>query len=270
MKNSLRQCITTATGDGKGGQSVNRQAPQGCCAPGCTSMKLCNAHIIPRCFARSLSSPGGHNRVVSDIGSKRAKQPLGVFDPEILCASCDGKLGLIDEYAILFCGSLPATSNLPPSAILRHAPFDGAEFARAMLAILWRASISRRDEFAFLDLGPYERRAAAVLFDEAPLSSMPEFDVVLYRYASLEHDARKFIFMPLRIRSGAVNAFVIGLGGFVVWAKMDQRPIDRLVAPYAINAANSLAAPVIEFERSAEYDYFKQAARADRRRRHPG
>lgn len=83
-------------------------------------------------------------------------------------------------------------------------------------------------------------------------------------YASSDHDARKFVFMPLRIRSGALNAFTIGLGGFLVWAKIDRRPTDRLLAPFVINAASELRAPIIRFTETAEYEYFQGAARRER------
>ncbi|MEA3052668.1 MAG: hypothetical protein QOG72_1571 [Sphingomonadales bacterium] len=237
-----------------------------CRAPGCTETSLCHAHIIPAGFARTLSDLGGHNKAIRSTGAKPAKQPHGEFDAGILCPRCDGKLGAYDEYAIRFCDSLSMTRSTATGGIFRHAPFDGPQFARAILAILWRASVSERDQFRDINLGPYRERAAAILFEEKPLSSFPEFEVVLHRYASDDHDARKFVFMPLRIRSGALNAFTIGLGGFLVWAKVDQRPIHRLLAEFVINAAFELGARIIHFEETAEYAYFQQAAQKDHRR----
>ena len=237
-----------------------------CRAPGCEEAKLCRAHIVPAGFARTLSKPGGHNRAIRSTGSKPAKQPHGAFDDGILCRRCDGLLGRYDEYAVRFCKSLPMTRDAATGEIYRRAPFDGSLFARAMLAILWRASLSDREPFEEIALGPYQDRAGAILFGGAPLVSCPELELVLYRYASDKHDARKFVFMPLRIRSGALNAFTLGLGGFLVWIKVDQRPIDPMLAPFVVNAASELRAPIIRFEETAEYAYFQQAAHQDRRR----
>lgn len=237
-----------------------------CRAPRCTETKLCRAHVVPAGFARTLSNSGGHNRAIRETGSKPATQPHGEFDTELLCGPCDERLGQLDQYAIQFCASLPQTGHARTGQVYRHAPFDGDTFARAMLATLWRASTSARSQFAGISLGPYADRVASVLFDDAPLTSVPEVDIVLLRYASDEHDARRFLFMPLRIRSGPLNAFTLGLGGFLVWAKFDQRPTDPIFAPFVINAATELFALTMRFEETAEYAYFRQAASVDRAR----
>jgi len=235
-----------------------------CRAPGCTETKLCRAHIVPAGFVRTLSAPGGHNKAVRSTGAQRAMPAHGDYDTGILCSDCDTALGLFDGYAIAFCASLPQTPNARTRQVFAHKPFDGGQFARAILAIVWRASISTRKQFRNISLGPYEDRAAAILFSGAPLSSLPEFEVVLHRYASSDHDARKFVFMPLRIRSGSLTAFTIGLGGFLVWAKVDQRPTDQMLAPFVINSATALRAPLVRFEETAEYGYFQKVVRRGR------
>lgn len=237
-----------------------------CQAPGCTETVLCEAHIIPRGFARTLSGPGGRNLAIKSSGAQAARQQHGEYDTGILCAACDAKLGMLDDYATSLCASLPSTPDARTGQIFEHSPFDGARFASAMLAIFWRASISRREQFRGIDIGPYRDRAAQILFADAPLSSLPEFELVLYRYASSHVDARKFIFMPLWIRAGQLNAYTVGLGGFLVWAKFDQRRVDRLIAPQVINAATSLRAHIIRFSETTEFDYFKKVAHVERRR----
>lgn len=238
-----------------------------CRAPDCAATKLCNAHVIPRGFARVLSKPGGHNRTVTANGSRPAKQPLGPFDSKILCADCDGKLGRYDDYAIGFCKALPMTNTATTGSIFRHDAFDGNLFALAILAIFWRASISKRAEWGHISLGPHEERAGQTLFATRDLSSFPEFEVTLLRYASSNHDARRFIFPPLSIRSGGVNAYSLGVGGFLVITKFDQRPFDPALGDFVINRATSLKAPHLRFEESAEYAHFREAGAAERRRR---
>ena len=223
-----------------------------CRAPSCAATDLCRAHIVPAGFARTLSVPGGRNLAVRAAGAKAAKQPHGEFDMTILCGDCDHHLGRFDDYAIAFCASLPRTIIGQTGDVFHHSPFDGPRFARAVLAIIWRASISAREQFRGICLGKYEESAAAVLFSGASLSTMPEFEVVLSRYASGDHDTRKFVFIPLRVRSGGLTAFTIGLGGFLVWAKVDQRRTDGALAPFVINSAAQLRAPIIEFETTAE------------------
>jgi hypothetical protein len=248
-------------------KEAERSAEQrSCLAPGCTSTKLCRAHIFPRGIARTLSRPGGHNRAIRPDGSKPANQPLGAFDTEILCADCDGRLGQFDEYAVRFCTALPTTPAARTGSLFRKAEFDGSRFALAMLAILWRASVSAREEWRDTSLGPYQDRAADALFSEQGLVNIPGFQIVLMRYASSELDARKFIFHPIRIRSGPLNVYVMGVGGFQVLAKFDQRPFNTRLQPYVINGAMHLIVPHVTLEETAEFGLFADAAKAERRR----
>ncbi|WP_380872084.1 hypothetical protein ACFB49_30300 [Sphingomonas sp. DBB INV C78] len=245
---------------------MSQQPGLSCRAPGCAATVLCKAHIIPAGFARGLSSPGGHNIALRPDRAKPANQPLGAFDTAILCASCDRRLGVYDEYAIKFCGALPMTASTPMGEIFRVADFDGATFARAALAILWRASISARDEWADVSLGPYEARAGEVLLGEFLLGTLPEFEVVLMRYASSNHDARKFVYNPLRIDSGGLDAFIFGLGGFQIIAKIDRQPMHALLRPFVINEATSLRAYCLPLESTAEFADMANIAAAERER----
>lgn len=238
-----------------------------CRAPHCNATKLCRAHIIPQGFARPLSEADGHNKAVRSDGAKPANQPLGPFDLNILCSACDNALGVFDEYAINFCASLPTTGAAPTGSHYRRPEFNGPTFARAILAIVWRASISAREEWAEIALGRYEPIVGDILYGLSQLSDFPEIEIALLRYASADHDARKFIFNPLRIRSGNLNVFSMGLGGFQVLAKIDQRPFHEQIRPYVVNTATSLTVLHVRFEETAEYAFFKAAAQADRRRR---
>lgn len=246
---------------------VEGMPPAQCRAPECDATKLCKAHIIPQGFARPLSGADGHNKAVRAGGAKPANQPLGPFDLNILCSGCDGKLGVFDEYAINFCASLPTTRTAPTGSLYRRPEFDGPTFARAMLAILWRASISAREEWAEIALGRYEPIIGDILFGLSDLCDFPEIEIALLRYASTDHDARKFTFNPLRIQSGSLNVFSVGLGGFQVLAKIDRRPFHEQMRHYIVNASTSLVAPHVRFEETAEYAFFQLAAQADQHRK---
>lgn len=242
-------------------------ATGGCHAPGCTATVLCRAHIVPQGFARTLSEPGGHNRAVRATGSKPANQPNGQFDPAILCGPCDGRLGLFDAYAIDFCDALPRSVNERTGSPLQREPFDGTHFAKAMLAILWRASISARVEWSDISFGPYEGQAADILFGDNSLADQDIFEIVLLRYASRHLDTRKFIFHPIHIRSGPLNMYAMGVGGFLVLTKVDQRSFHTPMRPYLIAGASRLETVHIRFEETGEFDFFRRAAAEERKRK---
>lgn len=237
-----------------------------CQAPRCAETVLCNAHIIPAGFARTLSKHGGFNLALSAAGSKRAKHQHGYFDPTILCAGHDGHLGRFDEAAIAFCANLPMTPTARTGTLFRGDVFDGEAFATFALAVIWRASISRRPEWAAINLGRYEDIVANILFSEASLHDHAELEVVLLRYASSRDDTRRYTVNPLSIRSGALNVFTFSAGGFLLYVKVDQRPIDMNLRPFVINRMETLVCPIIQFEDSADFKYFRGVHAVDRTR----
>lgn len=70
-------------------------------------------------------------------------------------------------------------------------------------------------------LGRYEHVAAERLYSGAKLAAQAIFEFAILRYASSELDPRKFIFHPIRIRSGELNEYALGVGVFLVIAKVD-------------------------------------------------
>lgn len=243
---------------------------QVCRRPGCQATQLCDAHIIPAGFARTLSAPNGCNIALKAKGSRRAKNQHGYFDPAILCVDCDGALGKFDEYAINFCKRLVTMPLDVTGKVLSYPDFDGETFVKFALAVVWRASISERPEWTEVSLGRYEPLAANILFGDAELGDSGEFEVSMFRYASPDHDARRFIFNPLQIRSGRLNMFVFGAGGFQILVKADRRPGHPFMRPFVINRANVLRCMTVRLEETAEYQYMMDVGKIDRSRiRHP-
>lgn len=235
-----------------------------CHAPECSEHKLCKAHIFPRGLARDLSPKGGHNRIITTEGSRAAGQPLGEFDPSILCSDCDNVLGRFDDYAVETCRQIDWTRVGRTGELFSHAPFDGDLFARFVLAVLWRASISKRMSWSGIKLGPYEERAATLLFDGKLPVELPGYEVVLGRYASENHDARKFYSIPVRFRSPHFNAFSFAAGGFQVIAKFDQRPFPGMFQDLVINGRSNLTAYLTRLEETVEFKLLLECAQAER------
>ena len=107
-----------------------------------------------RAFARYLGEGGGPNVLMSMSRVRQAKPQLGEYDSQILCASCDGKLGVFDGYAVEVFRSFQSEHRVVAAGTeYEFAPFDGDKFAKALLAILWRGSITKSESFRLIDLG---------------------------------------------------------------------------------------------------------------------
>ena len=85
-------------------------------------------------------------------------------------------------------------------------------------------SISKRESFFGIRLGPYEPQARDVLFGAAPLSSLRAFQVIAQRYENEKISVESIASYPVRHGKGAWNVYSLSVGGFGFIAKLDNRP----------------------------------------------
>jgi hypothetical protein len=108
--------------------------------------ELIRAHIIPRHFYLNYE-----HKTFAAINTQTGnwKQcKTGTYYSNILCSDCDGtiiKLFEDEAYRILL---------------------NDIYIRKFFISVLWRASISKTDEFSNINLGPYEDIALKILKDE--------------------------------------------------------------------------------------------------------
>ena len=102
-------CTTLGADRGELGRLM---LPSPCRGPDCQSTDLIKAHIIPQWFGRSIQSSSGLPNAIITVSHRTQKYPNGIFDSEILCASCDGYLNRhYDNPAIKIVQTLRITSK---------------------------------------------------------------------------------------------------------------------------------------------------------------
>ncbi len=200
-----------------------------------------------------------HNLAIT----KNNVQPTqhGVFDPALLCERCDGVLGKLDDYAVEVCRRFPNEHKAIDGGDMFEMPnVDGDKFARFVLSLLWRASITTRREFKRVSLGPYEPLAGDVIFDARPLSSLQEYELLVGRYRKFgEFDPARNYTSPARAKFlGYLNGWAFALGGFRIMAKLDQRPFPTLVAPCIVNKSTKLMGTFGDFWTTIEGKTFAE------------
>ena len=236
-----------------------------CHGPNCTSENLIDAHIIPKSFGRFIRGPDANVKLTPEKVSQ-ANPQLGEYDPDILCASCDGILGLDDEYAVDVCRRFAAEHLDVGHGLFEFPGADGMRFSKFILSVLWRASISRRPSFASVDLGPYQDKARDVLFGTKPLSNLRAFEVLVQRYRSDGIDATKLYFHPVREPFGGLNAYGFGLAGFRIVAKLDNRPLPQGYGPVVINRSGVFRGMFVRLEDCSEFASIADIVRKNERR----
>ncbi len=53
---------------------------------------------------------------------------------------------------------------------------------------------------------------------------------------------------------GGVNCYIFALGGFRIFAKVDQRPFPPLYRPYVVNGRDRIWGLIAPFEETTEFD----------------
>jgi hypothetical protein len=197
-----------------------------------------------------------------------ARPLLGEYDKEILCEKCDGKLGVYDDYAVDLCRRFKADHRRPFPGCFELADVDCDKFAKFVLAVLWRASISRRPHFNEVQLGSYESQACEILFQPKPLAAVPGFEVILLRYFSEQFDAEKLCTYPVKLDWMApLNCYGFGLGGFRVVAKFDAESFPAEYGPFIINGQTALRGLFVRMEETSEFERIIEMFVADHQRR---
>jgi hypothetical protein len=230
--------------------------PRTCQGLNCQSTKLIDSHIIARGFAR-LTRNEGRNITVSEERVGLVSPQLGYFDKNILCASCDNKLGAYDDYVIELCRNFEAKHRRLSKNLFEIPTVDCNKVATFFLSVLWRASISKRPEYKAISLGSLEDRAREIIFKAAPPSSLPQFKLIVLRLESTELDVLRFYTMPQRVRFREWNMYRMSLNGFRFIAFLDARNPPLQIKPMILNGGTTLRGLYMTLEDS---DEFKQMA----------
>lgn len=205
------------------------------------NVSLVKSHIIPEAFFRELRSEGEIPLLVAGKeGHLPKRAPIGVYDPELLCAPCESKFSSGDSYGIAVLLSQFERHFKPLHVADRVLAFEGNDvdttrLLRFLLSILWRASVSTQPFYAAVKLGPHEELAKQSMFESAVPST---FNAVLSRWGDAEDDTHPTtgVMNPIRERWSDVNAYRLYLGKVVAYVKVDKRNFAEPFASLSLQA----------------------------------
>ena len=128
--------------------------------------KLCKAHIINRSAIKRLFSSPLNNRVLLIKPSKKTHSsvPDCLYDENILCSNCDGIFAADEDYLMSFINQDFKRINLSQDSLekkdiyllKKYKNFKSQSFKKALLFILWKASISKHQTNLSFSLGEHE------------------------------------------------------------------------------------------------------------------
>ncbi len=147
--------------------------------------KFVESHIIPEAFFRDMSPDGTAMIFSAEPGVMPKRAPTGIYDTDMLCASCDNGLGKLDQYGIEYSrrplDEMPVVHRKDQYRVHRSADVDCGRLKLFLLSVLWRAHWSRQPFYSAVDIGPAELGIKRLLLRNDP-GGASLFPVCMLRY----------------------------------------------------------------------------------------
>lgn len=193
----------------------------------CGSAPTIKAHLVPKAFAMEVKAARGEQHLVQTPGQHRpTRTNTGLYDPDLLCAGCDGILGAHEGYAHSVLQDLRSLSGRVWS-LVPVPTIDGDRMVRFAAGLVWKFC-STRKEFGRIDVGPYSDVLREAAFADGPIP--PCLDVTLIRLIELDGDVY-FYRNPKPDRHDDRNLVRFCVGSFLVFLKIDKRPNAGKIPP---------------------------------------
>jgi hypothetical protein len=222
---------------------------------------LIKAHVIPEAFLALPSAEDGPAKIISTTPGFFPKRTLsGIYDDKILCQSCDGELGKLDQHAVekVLRGQNVVEIGTDNQRYARQYGDADAELVnKFIISVLWRASISSHYFFARVKLGPYEGIIRDMLLDRA--QDEGRVQTVL---AEFDKEDRS-ILNPHQTRTDHVRYWVIYANRFVLYTKTDKLRTPNGLANLVLKKGSVVTSVVRPWEGSKEYPLLARLAAAN-------
>jgi hypothetical protein len=206
------------------------------------------AHVIPEAFFRELRDDKEVPLLVTGAAGQvpKKKLPIGVYDREILCGSCEGKFLQWDTYGIdvllthfeqSFKPMLKADTIIGYEAV----DVDKSKLLDFLTSVMWRASIASHPFYKAVKLGPYEEAIRNDML-ACPGHAPESINAVLSRWKDEDNGTLPTtgLLNPHRERWAGVNAYRLYLGKTVAYVKFDQRPFSDEFAKFSLRSLEPL------------------------------
>lgn len=228
-----------------------------------THQKLIKAHIIPESFFKELYNDEHYFDEVlnQEKLDKRTKRRKGLYDSEILCAKCDGKLGkLYDDYgAKVFWGyrnlniKIKDFHDIKDPRIKWRVVYnaDVKRIKLFLLSILWRASISKLDFFKSVDLGEIHSERIKSILKENNSVYINDYSILLMHYATNSPSTRQVLTSINKYRNDGKIYYAAMLCGILIVWYISPNSVPRGLRIFDLSEGNDLKimfAPTQGFE----------------------
>ena len=186
--------------------------------------ELRNSHIIPEFFYEPLYDEKHRFNILTTLENKSNSFSQKGIREFLLCNSCEQKIGNFEHYA-----SLVFKSNLSGLSMHRDGPLIFVEginykkFKLFLLSIIWRASISSREFFKQVSLGPHEESLRLLLMNEEPGPAL-KYPCLIGGVTLGSGKPSDVIVEPRRVEIGAQTAYNMVIGNYSLLQFVSNQP----------------------------------------------
>lgn len=215
--------------------------------------KLIKAHIIPESlFEPLVAGPLPLEIRTNTPGKYTKKAPIGIYDSTIVCEECERLFSPWDDYAqSILLKKYPDEAYVfykGQKLALKLETIDYAKLKLFFISLLWRASVSKQEFFARVNIGPFEIVLRELLLSKAP--GEPEnFAVTISKF---EDPLGTIILDPHRDRFDGINYIRFYLAGYIAYIKVDNRRSLKTLGGLKLSAEQPLFIILRDFKKSKE------------------
>lgn len=229
---------------------------------GCgAATKLGKAHIIPESFFRGIRGGDGDlHQYSADSPGRRKRRPIGVYDKNILCPSCDNQLSAADQYGAqtLIQRESEIHSRIRNGRTEYCLPdVDAKQFRRFLAAVLWRASVSEMSMFAQVKLGRNETLAKSIAFGSL---EPRDKDFAFFVTKFLPNTANGVVANPSLCSEGRAKFVRLILPGYAIHVKTCSRTLSAQLKRTQFNGIGILYMLGKDFREIPAFDDMKALA----------
>ncbi len=195
--------------------------------------KPVKSHIIPRSFyskEKTLIIPND-----SDYHPKRS--PIGGYDEEMLVEKGEKYFDKLDNYAFKLL--IEERDQFSPFILnginmgITLKKYDYKTLTIFFLSLLWRASVTSREEFKQVKLGPHHSdKIKDLILRPDDTENAKDYTIQLYRFVGNDYVSNQtleimkkgggFLF-PLKLKHEGINYYKLYLCDYVALIKVDSR-----------------------------------------------
>jgi len=176
--------------------------------------KLCNSHIIPEFFFKPTYDEKHQGTVLQLMPNKKFFIQKG-YREKLFCKDCEGKFSKYEDYVAKKWYQNNTIPKRTSQDVIIIEGLDYKLFKLFHLSILFRASVSTKSEYEYIDPGPHENKIKKLLLADnpGPKNRYTFFGLYLVHEANLLNG---FIMQPLPSKLDSHRVYVFFFGG-VQW-----------------------------------------------------